>query len=99
MAIEDLVKSAEDKMRKSLEATRHEYTQIRTGRANPSMVEEIKVPYYGTDLQLQQVASVSVPDPRQLLITPYDKTALGAIEKDILKSEVNLTLNNDGDAL
>ncbi len=96
MAIEELVHSAEEKMKKSVEATRHEYTQIRTGRANPSMVEEIKVNYYGTDLPLQQVASVSVPDPRQLLITPFDKNALGAIEKAIQKSEVNLTPNNDG---
>ena len=99
MAIEDLVKTAEDKMRKSLEATRHEYTQIRTGRANPSMVEEIKVAMYGTELPLQQVASVSVPDPRQLLITPFDKTAIGAIEKAIQKSEVNLTPNNDGTSI
>ena len=60
------------------------------------MLEHVMVSYYGTDLPLQQVASVTVPDPRQLMITPFDKNALGAIEKGIQKSEVNLTPNNDG---
>src|SRR5947208_9989878 len=96
MAIPELIKEAEDKMRKSLEATRHEYTLIRTGRANPAMLEHVVVSYYGTDLPLQQVASVSVPDPRQLLVTPFDKTALGAIEKGIQKADLNLTPSNDG---
>src|SRR5438132_327218 len=99
MPIPELVKIAEEKMKKSLEATRHEFTLIRTGRANPAMLEDIKVSYYGTDLPIQQVASVTVPDPRQLLITPFDKNALGAIEKAILKSELNLTPNNDGSAI
>jgi ribosome recycling factor len=97
--IEDVIKLAEDKMKKSVEAARHEFTQIRTGRANPAMVEEIKVNYYGSDLDLQQVASVTVPDPRQLLITPFDKNALGSIEKAIQKSEINLTPTNDGQAI
>src|SRR2546421_8587990 len=98
MAVDDLIRQAEDKMKKSVEATRHEFTQVRTGRANPAMVEEIKVNYYGSDLPVQQVASITVPDPRQLLITPFDKNALGSIEKAILKSELNLTPNNDGSA-
>jgi ribosome recycling factor len=99
MAIDDLIKEAEDKMKKSVEATRHEFTLIRTGRANPAMLEHVVVSYYGTELPLQQVASVSVPDPRQLMITPFDKNAIGAIEKGIQKSEVNLTPNNDGTAI
>src|ERR1041384_1516024 len=94
--IQDLLREAEEKMKKSVEATRHEFTMIRTGRANPAMLEHVVVSYYGTELPLQQVASVSVPDPRQLLITPFDKNAIGAIEKAIQKSEVNLTPNNDG---
>src|ERR1051325_4410341 len=94
--VEDHIREAEDKMKKSVEATRHEYTLIRTGRANPAMLEHVTVSYYGTDLPLQQVASISVPDPRQLLITPFDKNAIGAIEKGIQKSDVNLTPNNDG---
>src|SRR5499433_114198 len=99
MAIEDLIKEAEDKMKKSVEATRHEFTLIRTGRANPAMLEHVMVAYYGTDMPLQQVASISVPDPRQLMITPFDKNAMGAIEKGILKSDLNLTPNNDGTAI
>ncbi len=97
--IPDLIREAEDKMKKSVEATRHEFTLIRTGRANPAMLEDIKVSYYGSDLPIQQVASVTVPDPRQLLITPFDKNALAAIEKAIQKSELNLTPNNDGTAI
>src|SRR3989440_6015585 len=99
MAINDRISEAEDKMRKSVEATRHEFTLIRTGRANPAMLEHVVVSCYGSDLPLQQVASVSVPDPRQLMITPFDKNAMGAIEKGILKSDVNLTPNNDGTAI
>jgi len=97
--IEDHIREAEDKMKKSVEATRHEYTLIRTGRANPAMLEHVMVAYYGTDMPLQQVASISVPDPRQLMITPFDKNAMGAIEKGILKSDLNLTPNNDGTAI
>jgi ribosome recycling factor len=99
MAISDLIKEAEEKMKKSVEATRHEFTLIRTGRANPAMLEHVTVSYYGTELPLQQVASISVPEPRQLLITPFDKNALSAIEKGILKSDLNLTPNNDGQAI
>jgi ribosome recycling factor len=94
--IQDLLREAEEKMKKSVEATRHEFTQIRTGRANPAMLEEIRVAYYGTELPLEQVASITVPEPRQLLITPFDRNALPHIEKAILKSELNLTPNNDG---
>src|SRR5437016_8573910 len=99
MGAAELLKEAEDKMKKSVEATRHEFTQVRTGRANPAMVEEIKVNYYGSVLPIQQVASITVPDPRQLLITPFDKNALGSIEKAIQKSELNLTPTNDGTAV
>lgn len=97
--IEDVIRDAEAKMKKSVEATRHEFVQLRTGRANPAMVEELVVAYYGTDMPLQQIAAITVPDPRQLLITPWDKNALAAIEKAILKSDLNLTPNNDGTAL
>src|ERR1041384_963244 len=97
--IQDLLREAEEKMKKSVEATRHEFTMIRTGRANPAMLEHVVVSYYGTELPLQQVASISVPDPRQLLITPFDKNAIGAIEKGIQKSDINLTPNSDGTAV
>lgn len=97
--ISDLLQEAETKMKKSVEATRHEFTLIRTGRANPAILEHVMVSYYGTDLPLNQVASITVPDPRQILITPFDKNALPAIEKGILKSDINLTPNNDGSAI
>ncbi|MCC6727975.1 MAG: ribosome recycling factor [Chthonomonadales bacterium] len=99
MTVADLLREAEDKMKKSLEATRHEFTLIRTGRASPAILESVTVSYYGADLPLQQVASVTVPEPRLLLITPFDKGALPAIEKSILKSDLNLTPNNDGSAV
>ena len=94
--IPELLKESEERMKKSIEATRHEFSLIRTGRANPAILEHVLVEAYGSTLPLNQVAAVSVPDPRQLLITPYDRTLLGAIEKGILKSDVNITPNNDG---
>lgn len=99
MSIADLLQEAESKMKKSVEATRHEFTLIRTGRANPAMLEQVTVSAYGTDMPLQQVASITVPDPRQLLVTPFDRSTLSAIEKGIQKSDVNLTPNNDGQAI
>lgn len=99
MAVQDLIKEAEDKMRKSVEATRHEFTLIRTGRANPAMLEHVTVSYYGSDLPLRDVATITVPESRQLLITPFDKGSLGAIEKGILKSDINITPNNDGTSI
>jgi ribosome recycling factor len=94
--IPDLLREAEEKMKKSLEAARHEFTLIRTGRASPAMLEHVMVNYYGSDLSIRDVATITAPEPRQLLITPFDKGALGAIEKGILKSDVNITPNNDG---
>src|SRR5579871_98145 len=94
--IPELLKETEEKMKKAVDATRHEFTLIRTGRANPEILEHVKVEMYGTTLPINQAGAITVPDPRQLMITPFDRTALGAIEKAILKSDVNLTPNNDG---
>ena len=94
--IPELLKETEERMRKSVEATRHEFTLVRTGRANPAILEHVKVEMYGATLPLNQVAAITVPEPRQLLITPFDRTALAHIEKGILKSDVNLMPNNDG---
>ena len=94
--IPELIKDAEEKMKKAIESTRHEYSQVRTGRANPGILEHLKVDMYGSSLPLNQVAAVSVPEPRQLLITPFDRTALAHIEKAIMKSDVGITPNNDG---
>ena len=94
--IPELLKETEEKMKKAVEVTRHEYTLIRTGRASPAILEHVRVEVYGQQLPLQQVAAVSVPEPRQLLITPFDRNALAAIEKGLMKSDVGITPNNDG---
>jgi ribosome recycling factor len=94
--IPELLKETEEKMKKAVEATRHEYSLVRTGRASPEILEHVKVEMYGTSMPLNQVATVTVPEPRQLLITPFDRNALAHIEKGLLKSDVNLTPNNDG---
>lgn len=94
--ISDILHESEDKMKKAVESTRHEFGLIRTGRASPGILEHVKVDVYGSTLPLNQVAAITVPDPRQLLITPFDRTALGSIEKAILKSDVGITPSNDG---
>ncbi len=94
--IPDLLKDAEEKMKKAVEATQQEFAQIRTGRANPGLVEHIKVDVYGSTLPINQLAAVTVPEPRQLLITPYDKNVIAAIEKTLMKSDLGMTPNSDG---
>ena len=97
--IPDMLKDAEEKMRKAVDSTRHEFSLIRTGRANPEILEHVRVDFYGTSMKLNEVAAISVPEPRQLLITPFDRNALGAIEKGIMKSDVGITPNNDGNGI
>lgn len=89
----------EIRMRKAVEALRKELAAVRTGRASPALVEHIRVDYYGVPTPIQQVAGVSVPDPRMIMIQPWDKTMLGAIEKAILKSDLGLTPANDGNII
>ncbi|CCW35348.1 ribosome recycling factor [Chthonomonas calidirosea] len=97
--IQETLREAEERMKKAVEATQHEFSLIRTGRANPAILEHVRVDAYGTTLPLNQVASISVPEPRQLLITPFDRNILPQIEKGILKSDVGITPTNDGSAL
>ncbi|MCL5283744.1 MAG: ribosome recycling factor [Armatimonadetes bacterium] len=97
--IPEMLQDAEAKMQKSLEVTRHEFTLIRTGRASPTILEHVQVNYFGQELPIQQVATITVPEPRTLMIAPWDKGALPAIEKAILKSDLNLTPNNDGNSI
>lgn len=97
--IPELLKETEERMKKCVESARHEFTLIRTGRASPAILEHVQVEVYGSLLPINQVAAVSVPEARQLLITPFDRGILGAIEKGIMKSDVNLTPNNDGTAI
>ncbi|MCX6379595.1 MAG: ribosome recycling factor [Armatimonadetes bacterium] len=97
--VPELLKECEDKMKRVVEATSHEFTLIRTGRANPGILEHVKVDAYGSSLPINQVAAITVPEPRQLMITPFDRNLISAIEKGILKSDVNLTPNSDGQSL
>jgi ribosome recycling factor len=94
--IDDVKAEVEGKLKKALEALRHDLQGIRTGRASPALVEPLKVDFYGTPTPLIQVASVSAPEPRLLMIKPFDPSTLKAIEKAILQSDLGLTPNNDG---
>jgi ribosome recycling factor len=89
-------KKAEEKMDKALEALRKEFTTLRTGRASLGMLDGITVDYYGTPTLLSQASNMSVPDPRTILIQPWEAKLLGEIEKAILKSDVGITPSNDG---
>ncbi len=94
--IEDVLKDTEERMKKSIEALEADLVNIRTGRASPSLVERLQVDYYGTNVPLNQLSTISVPEPRLLVIRPYDPASLDQIEKAILKSELGLTPGNDG---
>ncbi len=94
--IKETLKDAEDRMGKAINALTRDLATIRTGRANPGLVEQLRVDYYGTPTLLQQLASVGVPEARLLTIQPYDKGSLEAIEKAIQKSDLGLNPNNDG---
>jgi ribosome recycling factor len=90
---------ATEKMRKAVAHTRADFASIRTGRAAPALVEKIMVDYYGSEVPMQQLAGFQVPEARQLLITPYDKGAIGAIEKAIQQSDLGLNPSNDGHSI
>ncbi|MDX9991476.1 MAG: ribosome recycling factor [Anaerolineales bacterium] len=97
--IKDLLKETESRMRSAINVLEHDLSGIRTGRAHPGLVEKIHVEYYGADTPLIQLASISVPEPRSLLIKPFDKSTLKAVERAILASDLGLTPNNDGQAI
>ena len=94
--IDDLMTDAELKMVGAVEHTRSEFGKIRTGRANPGLITDLPVEYYGAPTPLQQVASVSVPEPRMLLVSPYDQSALKNIERAIAMADLGLNPSNDG---
>lgn len=93
---EPVLKEAESRMQKAVDALKRDLAGIRTGRASPALVQSVKVEYYGTATPLTQLANVSVPEPKMLLIQPFDKSVAGAIEKAILKSDLGLTPSSDG---
>jgi len=94
--LDTILKETEGKMKKALEATQREFNEVRTGRASPSLVEGMMIDYYGTPTALKQIAAISAPDARLLVIQPWDKNAMGEIEKAILKSNIGITPTNDG---
>ena len=97
--LKDEYKVYEDKMKKSIESVAGDFAAVRAGRANASVLNRIMVDYYGTPTPIQQVASVGSPDPRTLVITPWDASALRSIEKAILESDLGINPQNDGKCL
>jgi ribosome recycling factor len=91
-----ILKEAEDKMKKAVSVNLEELSNIRSGRASPSLLARVTVDYYGTQVPLNQVANLSVPEPRLLVVSPYDPNSISAIEKAILASDLGITPNNDG---
>jgi len=97
--MQDKIKIYEEKMEKSYDALLSEYSSIRAGRANPHVLDKLRVDYYGAPTPLQQVANISVPEPRMILIQPWEKSLIKAIEKAIMTSDLGINPNNDGSSI
>lgn len=97
--VKDLMNDAKQRMDQAVQATLRDFNTFRTGRANPVMLERIHVDYYGTETPINQLANISVPEPRQLLIQPYDKSATQAIERAIQKSDLGINPIVDGSGI
>jgi ribosome recycling factor len=95
-AIEDFLADAKRRMDRSIEATHHEFNSIRTGRASPALLDRITIDYYGTPTPLKSLASISAPEPRLLVVQPFDPGAIKSIERAIQESDLGLTPSNDG---
>lgn len=95
----EVVADCKDKMHKAIEHLKSEFSAVRTGRATPALVEKIRVDYYGSEVPLQQIAGFGVPEARVLVISPYDKGAMGAIEKAIQQSDLGINPGNDGQVI
>ncbi len=94
--INEVLNQSEEKMKKTVEVLRKDLASVRAGRANPAMLDKITVDYYGTPTPVNQLANVAIPEPRMLIIQPWDKSSIKDIEKAILKSDLGLTPSNDG---
>lgn len=97
--IKDILKEAEGRMNGAIQSLENDLAVIRTGRATPALVEKLSVDYYDTPTPLMQLASISVPEPRSILIKPFDPSTLKDVERAILASDLGLTPNNDGKAI
>ncbi|MBP7562620.1 MAG: ribosome recycling factor [Candidatus Cloacimonetes bacterium] len=97
--MEDIVKQAEEKMNKTFESLAHQFTKTRTGRASASILDDIKVNYYGTPTPVKQLGNINIPEPRMIILQPWDKTTLSEIEKAILAANLGITPENDGNVI
>ena len=97
--METILFNAEEKMESTISSLEHKFTNVRAGRANPSMLDGIMVEYYGTPTPLKSLANISIPEARQLMIKPFDKSILGGIEKAIFEANLGLTPNNNGECV
>ncbi len=95
-SLDDVLLDCEDKMSKSVEFLHEQFVGLRTGKASPALVENIQIPYYGTPTRLRELAGISTPEPRLIVINAYDPTALAEIEKSILAANLGVTPMNDG---
>jgi len=96
MTVKEVLHATEDRLKKSIEFVQRNFAEVRTGRANPALVEGLHIDYYGTPTMLKQLASISVPDAHMLVIQPWDQSAIPEIEKAILKSNLGITPAVDG---
>lgn len=96
MTVKEVLHNAQEKMRKTIEAVTREFSEIRTGRASPHLVEGLRIDYYETPILLKELASISVPDAHLIVIQPWDPSAIAEIEKAIMKSNLGITPSNDG---
>jgi ribosome recycling factor len=96
MAAADTIADARERMQKSVESTRHDFTSLRTGRANPALLDRVMVNYYGSPTPLKQLAQIGAPEPRLLTVTPFDKSAMKDIEKGIADADLGFNPANDG---
>jgi len=94
--IKNIIDDAKDRMEKSLNSIQSELSTVRTGRASPSLLDSVRVDYYGSNVPLKQVANIAVPEPRMLTVHPWDRSMLSPIEKAIMKADIGITPNNDG---
>ena len=97
--IKEILKKQEERMQKSLDSLKKEFASLRAGRATPALLDKVMVDYYGTPTPVNQVAKVTIPEPRMIVIQPWEKTVLHDIEKAIMKSDLGLNPNSDGTAI
>lgn len=94
--MEDVLKDSESRMQKAIESLKKNFSAVRTGRAHPALLDHVMVEYYGTSVPLKQLGQISAPEPRMLVITPYDKNASQAIEKAVMSSDLGINPKNEG---